>query len=133
MSSQQTSDALREWVKVKRQLGLSDAHVQMARELGMNPSRLSGRARVPPGQHIEECYLKRFQRASPDPVVPVRELLREALAREKTQAREQRRRKRRSELDHLEAARTSLLAIRRLLPGGPAHDASDEADDPPAE
>jgi hypothetical protein len=34
-----TSDELQKWTKVKRQCGLSDAHVQMARELGMNPKR----------------------------------------------------------------------------------------------
>ena len=122
------SDELQRWVEAKRRCGLSDAHVQMARELGMNPKRLTRRSGAPGltsaplAQHIEDLYLSRFKRTVPDPVVPVRQLLREALARERTEARERRRVKRQADMDHAEAARTSLLTLRRLLPGGPGVD-----------
>ena len=123
-----TSDELLRWAEVKRQCALTDAHVQMARELGLKPKRLTGRSgapgltNVPLTQHIEELYLRRFKRTIPDPVVSLRQLLREALARERTEARERRRRKRQAELDHLEAVRISMLTIRRLYGGPGAHE-----------
>ena len=116
----ETSDELQKWIKVKRQCGLSDAHVQMARELRMDPKRLTlrsdtpGLTNVPLAQHIEGLYLRRFKRTVPDPVVPLRQLLREAFVRERAEARERRRRKRQAEKDHAEAARVSLLTLRRL-------------------
>jgi hypothetical protein len=122
-----TSDELLRWVEAKRQCGLSDAHVQMARELGINPKRLTGRSgapgltNVPLTQHIEELYLRRFKRTIPDPVVSLRQLLREVLARERGEARDRRRRKRQAELDHLEAMRISMLTLRRMY-GGPGAD-----------
>lgn len=116
----ETSDELQKWMKVKRQCGLSDAHAQMARELGMQPKRLAGlagtvaQANVPLAQRIEELYVRRFRRTIPDPVVPLRQLLHDARARERDEARERRRRKRQAEIDHAEAARISLLTLRRL-------------------
>jgi hypothetical protein len=94
----------------------------------MNPKRLTlrsgapGLTNVPLAQHIEDLYLRRFKRTVPDPVVPVRQLLREALARERAEAHERRRMKRQAEIDHADAARFSLLTLRRLLPGGPEVD-----------
>jgi len=76
---------------------------------------------VPLAQHIEELYLRRFSRTIPDPVVSLRQLLREALARERMEARERRRMKRQAELDHLEAMRISMLTLRRIY-GGPGAD-----------
>ena len=135
--TKEPSRRLREWVAAKRRCGLSDAHIQMARELGLSPKRLAASAGtgrgpipVPLSQRVEGLYLKRFKRTIPDSVVPLRQLLREALARERTDARARKRRRRRSELDHVEAARISLLTLWRLcnavglegfsLPGGPA-------------
>ena len=124
----ETSAELQRWVKVKRLCGLSDAHVQMARELGMNPKRLTAcsgapdSTNVPLAQHIEDLYLRRFKRTIPDPVVPVRQLLREALVRERAEARERRRRNRQAERDHLEAMRVSMLTLRRLYGGVGADD-----------
>jgi len=125
------------WIDARKRHHLSHAEVQMARELGMNPKRLAasaGTARgltpVPLSQHIEDLYLRRFRRTIPDPVVPLRQLRREAAARERAEARERRRKRRRAEIDHAEAARISLLTLWRLcnavglegfsVPGGPA-------------
>jgi hypothetical protein len=122
------SDELQRWVVAKRQCGLSDAHVQMARELEVNPKRLTRRSGaagltgVPLAQHIEELYLRRFKRTIPDPVVSLRQLLRETLARERTEARERRRRKRQAEKDHLEAMRISMLTLRHMYGGIGADD-----------
>jgi hypothetical protein len=120
-----TSVVLEEWRKVKRLQGLTDAQVQMGLELKINPGRLLASARVEQGptqpslaQLIEDLYHKRFEKALPDSVVPLRQALHEARARERAEARERRRRKRQSERDHLEAMRVSMLTIRSLY-GGP--------------
>jgi hypothetical protein len=140
MDMKETADQLQLWVKVKRQCALTDAHVQMARELGMNPKRLiesESRAQVlmqiPLGQRIEDLYLKRFKKPLPAAVEPLRQLLHDTRARERTEARERRRRKRQAEIDHAEAARVSLLNLRRLLPGGPTFADDEAANEPPAQ
>jgi hypothetical protein len=121
----ETADQLQVWVKAKRRCGLTDAHVQMARELRMNPQRLTesastvqGLTQTPLAQRIESLYLRRFKKPRPDSVVPLRQMLHDARVRERAECRERRRRKRRAEADHAEAARVSMLAIRRLY-GGP--------------
>ena len=117
-----TSEELQKWTKVKHRCGLTDAHVQMARELGMKPKRLlqpDNPWEEPLGRRIEELYLKRFRRRLPDSVVPLRQLRHEARARERAEAHEWRQKRRQAEKDHAEAARISLLTLRRLLPGGP--------------
>jgi hypothetical protein len=117
----ETADQLQLWVRVKRQCALTDAHVQMARELGMNPKRLTESQSATQGltqpslsQRIENLYLKRFKRPLPDAVAPLRQLLHDARARERAEAHERRHRKRQAEIDHAEAARISLLTLRRL-------------------
>jgi len=115
---------LEEWDEAKRRCGLSDAHVQMARELGIGPRRLgsdSDSSAVPLSQRIEESYVERFHKAVPDPAVALRQLLREARRQERAEAAERRQRKRRAERDHLEAMRVSMLTLRRLY-GGPGAD-----------
>lgn len=121
----ETADQLQLWVRVKRQGALTDAHVQMARELGMNPRRLiesqsktQGLTQKPLGQCIEGLYFKRFKRPLPDAVAPLRQLLHDARARERAETHERRGRKRQAEIDHAEAARVSMLTLRRMY-GGP--------------
>src|SRR5438067_136421 len=55
------------WIDARRRHKLSDAHVQMARELGLNPRKLGkldnhGQEawKLPLPQYIEELYLRRF-------------------------------------------------------------------------
>ena len=52
---------LQAWVDARKRFHLSHAHVQMARELGMNPRKLGGKAnhrqepwKIPLPQYIEE-------------------------------------------------------------------------------
>ena len=60
---------LEKWVVVQKKHHLSDKHVQMARELGLNPDKL-GKIdnhkqetwKAPLPQFIEEIYYKRFKR-----------------------------------------------------------------------
>jgi hypothetical protein len=66
---------LRDWAVARQRHRLSHAHVQMARELGMNP-RSFGKLdnhdqepwKAPLPVFIEELYLKRFGRERPEQV-----------------------------------------------------------------
>lgn len=69
---------LQPWAEARRRHRLSDAHVQMARELGLNPKKLGSidnhdqepwKLALP--QFIEQLYLKRFGRARPEIVVSI--------------------------------------------------------------
>ena len=74
-----------EWKKTKRKYHLTDVHIQMARELGMNPKKFGGLAnhkqeskfgglanhkqeswKVPLPEFIEDLYFKRFKKEKPD-------------------------------------------------------------------
>lgn len=55
------------WIDARKRHNLSHAQIQMARELGMNPRNFGKldnhrqeQWKLPLGQFIEECYLKRF-------------------------------------------------------------------------
>jgi hypothetical protein len=75
---------LRPWIEARRRFGLSDAQVQMARELGMNPQKLGDLAnhrqepwKLPLGEYIEECYLRRFGRERPEQVRSIEQVARD--------------------------------------------------------
>ena len=66
------------WIDARKQLRLSDAHVQMARELGMNPKKFEQLAnhkqepwKLPLPDFIEELYFKRFKKERPEVVKSV--------------------------------------------------------------
>lgn len=72
------------WVTAQKRHKLSDKHIQMARELGLNPDKLgkidnhkqeSWKAPLP--QFIEEIYYKRFRRDTPEVVKSLTELMKE--------------------------------------------------------
>jgi hypothetical protein len=64
------------WIEAMKRHRLTDTHVQMARELGMNPKKL-GKIdnhkqepwKLPLPQFIESLYLKRFKRPRPEKVL----------------------------------------------------------------
>ena len=69
------------WVDARRKFKLSHAHVQMARELGMNPKKLGGLAshrqelwKAPLPEFIEDLYFKQFGKDKPDEVLSVEAL-----------------------------------------------------------
>ena len=69
------------WVDARNKFRLSHAHIQMARELGLNPKKLGSLAnhdqerwKSPLPQFIEELYNERFGRDRPELVMPVEEL-----------------------------------------------------------
>ena len=71
------------WIDVRRRYHLSDAHIQMAKELGMNPKKFGKIAnekqepwKMPPPAFIEHIYLKRFGRNRPVDVKSIEEVFR---------------------------------------------------------
>ena len=75
------NERLQAWIDARKRHGLSHAHVQMARELGMNPQKL-GKIdnhrqepwKMPLPHFIEHLYEKRFGKTRPDVVVTVEEV-----------------------------------------------------------
>lgn len=72
------SNKLKPWVEVRKKYHLSDAQIQMARELGMNPKIFGSLAnhkqemwKLPLPQYIENLYQKRFGKELPDDVRPL--------------------------------------------------------------
>ena len=89
------------WIDARKRHHLSHVHVQMARELGMNPKKF-GKIdnhrqepwKMPLRQFIEHLYLKRFGKDRPDNVLSIedrtrREEQRKAIKREAKQRRRQ--------------------------------------------
>ena len=61
------------WIEAQRRYRLSDAHIQMAKELGLNPKKFGGLAntkqepwKAPLPDFIEAIYSKRFGKTRPD-------------------------------------------------------------------
>ena len=86
---QRIPEDLQRWIDARKQFHLSHAHVQMARELGMNPKKLGGLAnhtqepwKRPLPEFIERLYARSFGRPQPERVVSIEERAKE-LARKK--------------------------------------------------
>ena len=86
-------DRLDAWAEAQKRFHLSDLHIQMARELGLNPKKFGGLAnhrqepwKLPLPEFIAECYRKRFHRERPVQVVPLAEVAQrqQPSARDKT-------------------------------------------------
>jgi hypothetical protein len=80
MAKPKISPNFQEWISARKRHHLSHAHVQMARELGMNPRKLAKLDnhkqepwKAPLPRFIEELYLDRFGRERPDVVMSIEE------------------------------------------------------------
>jgi hypothetical protein len=69
------TDKNKKWIDAKKKFRLSDTHIQMARELGMNPKKFGSLAnhkqepwKAPLPEFIEDIYFKRFKKDKPDVV-----------------------------------------------------------------
>lgn len=69
------------WINARKQFRLSDAHIQMARELGLSPKRFAKYAdrenqpwKLPLTEFIEALYLKQFGKERPDEVNTMEEI-----------------------------------------------------------
>jgi hypothetical protein len=88
---------LQAWIETRKRRRLSHAHVQMARELGLNPKKLGKLDnhrrqpwKAPLPEFIEDLYLKRFGRSRPETVVPIEELARRKATKRATRKAERR-------------------------------------------
>lgn len=76
------------WVEARKRHHLSHAHVQMARELGLNPAKL-GKIdnhrqepwKAPLPEFIEHLYFKHFGKERPDVVLSLEEIARKQEAK----------------------------------------------------
>ena len=80
MAKTKADPTLQAWITARTRHRLSHAHVQMARELGMNPKSLGSLDnhrqepwKAPLAQFIEQLYEKRFGRARPEVVLSIEE------------------------------------------------------------
>jgi hypothetical protein len=93
MATARITQKLQEWIDARQRHRLSHAHVQMARELGMNPRKL-GKIdnhrqepwKMPLPIFIEHLYEKRFGRARPEVEMSI-----EQIAAKKENAKKERR------------------------------------------
>jgi len=81
VSNNKIPKELQPWIEAKKKHRLSQMHIQMARELGMNPKKLGKldnhkqeRWKAPLPQFIEHLYSKRFGKESPDVVLSFEQL-----------------------------------------------------------
>lgn len=101
MGTKKLAQDFQDWVDARRRHRLSHAHVQMARELGINPKKLGKRDnddqepwKAPLPEFIEHLYLKSFGRERPQVVTSIEERARAHNA--KTAARKEARRQARA-------------------------------------
>ena len=70
------------WIDARKRYRLTDAQVQMARDLGLNPNKFGKLAnekqepwKKPLPEFIEEIYFKRFGRSMPEVVRSIEEMV----------------------------------------------------------
>lgn len=83
---------LKPWIEARKKYHLTDAQIQMARQLGMNPKKFGSLAnhkqekwKLPLPEYIEHLYFKRFKKQMPDDVRSI-----ERIEAEKRKRKEQR-------------------------------------------
>jgi hypothetical protein len=81
-SKNRLAPRLQVWVDARNKFRLSHAHIQMARELGLNPKKLGSLAnhdqerwKSPLPQFIERLYHERFGKDRPERVMTIEELV----------------------------------------------------------
>jgi hypothetical protein len=139
MSRDKVLAELQHWRDAKQLYHLSNAHIVMARELGVKPDHLLAVCHLSDpseiqllGPRIQELYQERFGKTGPDRVCSIRQLEREEHAREDLRELSARERKEKDEEAwelQVEATRVSLVTIRRLF-GGRHHALPRLQDDP---
>ena len=88
---------IEKWIVAQKKHRISDKHVQMARELGLNPDKL-GKIdnhqnegwKVPIAQFIEDIYLKQFKKSEPDTIRSLDQILKDT-QRKKDEKKEKKR------------------------------------------
>ena len=115
---------IEKWIVAQKKHRLSDTHVQMARELGLNPDKL-GKIdnhrqepwKAPLPEFIEEIFYKRFKKERPDVVKPLKQILKEQEIKTKTKKKEKEiRRKEREQEQINNGIKATLLSVEKTFP-----------------
>jgi len=85
------------WIDARKKYHLSHAHIQMARELGLNPRKFGKIAnhrqepwKSPLPVFIEDIYFKRFRKKRPDNIKSIEQILKDRLrSKEKRRIKKQ--------------------------------------------
>ncbi len=88
---------LQVWIDARKKYHLSHAHIQMARELGLNPRKFGKIAnhrqepwKAPLPVFIEDIYFKRFKKKRPDNIKSIEKILKDRLrSKEKRRIKKQ--------------------------------------------
>ena len=79
-------EKLQVWINARKKYHLSHAHIQMARELGLNPRKFGKIAnhrqepwKAPLPVFIEDIYFKRFRKKRPDNIKSIEKILKDRL------------------------------------------------------
>ena len=78
-------DKYQVWIDARKKFYLSNAHIQMAREIGMNPKKFGKldnhnqeKWKAPLPQFIEKLYFKHFGKERPDTEKSIEQMVKEA-------------------------------------------------------
>ena len=90
-------EKLQVWIDARKKYHLSHAHIQMARELGLNPRKFGKIAnhrqepwKAPLPVFIEDIYFKRFRKKRPDNIKSIEQILKDRLrSKEKRKIKKQ--------------------------------------------
>ena len=109
---------IEKWIVTQKKHRLSDTHVQMARELGLNPDKL-GKIdnhrqepwKAPLPEFIEEVFYKRFKKERPDVVKPLKQILKEQEIKTKTKKKEKEIRRKEREQEQINNGTDEVLTF----------------------
>ena len=109
---------IEKWIVTQKKHRLSDTHVQMARELGLNPDTL-GKIdnhrqepwKAPLPEFIEEINYKRFKKERPDVVKPLKQILKEQEIKTKTKKKEKEIRRKEREQEQINNGTDEVLTF----------------------
>ena len=107
---------IEKWIAAQKRHRLSDTHVQMARELGLNPDKL-GKIdnhrqepwKAPLPEFIEEIFYKRFKKERPDIVKPLKQILKEQEKKDKEKKKEKEKRRKEHEQEQMNNGTDEVL------------------------
>jgi len=84
MTKKKIPDKLKIWIDARKRYHLTDAQIQMARELGLNPKKFGKLAnhkqqpwKEPLPDYIETLYFKRFKRNKPEQVRSIERIVKD--------------------------------------------------------
>ena len=93
MAKKKIPEKYQQWIDARKRYHLSHTHIQMARELGLNPKKFGGLAHIkqepwklPLPGFIEERYFKHFKKRRPDNVRSIEQMVSDS-TRKKEQCR----------------------------------------------